>query len=439
MALLSKKSSFFFTFIVSALFLHATEPVLNSSSVQNWETETIDSVISLDIDKTGLRLPSDRNESFYIIERYIPSRLKNIYLSIIVDSSHRLGNYLAEQKVDLNSLNAVIEKGKRTPPYFSTDLKHAVVKNTTRTHEIAKLFIKHKIPYTPAVPPSTPVSKVYSGILIDARGFLPVHGEYVKEKLRPCIFPKIWDTEMSQIYEKNMVDPALALNKSIAVYSSTLDESAYRDRIGTTPLRILARGVFGQNRTDPIISAEDSGQILSRPENLKLLKEGKIVIICDPEVLRITEPFTPPDENYYFAYRDIERLLKENKPQGLELSNPDNVIKITLQDIHFIADQADILPSELGKIDIIAEALLKTGPYTTFLIEGHTADLNKPDDQQILSVQRAEKIAEELSKRGIARRRFTTTGYGSTQPIAPSDTPENRARNRRVEISVIRE
>lgn len=439
MVLFFKKKILFFACILSALALHPSEPALNSASVQNWETETIDSVISLDIDKTGLKLPSDRNEAFHIIERYIPSQLKDIYLSIIVDSSNRLGNYLAEKKVNLNSLNEVIEKGKRTPPYFSTDLKNAIVKNTTMTHEIAKLFIKHKIPYTPAIPPSTPVSKVYSGILIDARGFLPVHGEYVKEKLHPCIFPKIWDTGMSQIYEKNMVDPNIALNKSIVVYSSTLDESAYRNTIGTTPLRIVARGVFGQNRTDPIISTEDSGQILSRPENLKLLKEGKIVILCDPDALRVTEPFNPPDENYYFTYRDIELLLKEKSPGGLELSNPKNIIKITIHDIHFVADQADILPSELSKIDIIAEALLKTGPYTTFLIEGHTADLKRPKDQQVLSVQRAEKIAEELSKRGIARRRFTTEGYGSTKPIAPSDTAENRARNRRVEISVIRE
>ena len=140
MVLFFKKKILFFACILSALALHPSEPALNSASVQNWETETIDSVISLDIDKTGL------------IERYIPSQLKDIYLSIIVDSSHRLGNYLAEKKVNLNSLNEVIEKGKRTPPYFSTDLKNAIVKNTTMTHEIAKLFIKHKIPYTPAIP-----------------------------------------------------------------------------------------------------------------------------------------------------------------------------------------------------------------------------------------------------------------------------------------------
>lgn len=218
-----------------------------------------------------------------------------------------------------------------------------------------------------------------------------------------------------------------------------MDESAYRDRIGANPLRVIARGVFGQNRTDPIISLSDSAQILSRPENLKLLQEGRIVIICDKGMLNITEPFTPPDENYYFVYHDIELLLEKEKDNKIEVTNPNNIVKITMYDIRFIADKPDILPEETGKIDIIAEALLKIGPYAKFLIEGHTANLNRPVDEKILSVQRAEKIAEEISKRGIERSRIATEGYGSTRPIAPSDTEEHRARNRRVVITVIRD
>lgn len=123
MHLVFNKAVYFFVFIFSFIALYAREDFLNSSSNQNWETGKIDSIISLDVEKTGLKLPSGRNEAFQIVERYIPSKLKDIYLSIIVDSSHRLGNYLAENKVSLNSINSIIESGERTPPYFSHDLK----------------------------------------------------------------------------------------------------------------------------------------------------------------------------------------------------------------------------------------------------------------------------------------------------------------------------
>lgn len=428
-----------FLFFALLIQLSAEEHILNSSSIQNWEDGIIYSAISLDIHRSGLQLPSGRNASFQLIERYMPSLLKDIYLSVVVDSSHRLGNYLAEDAVNLNALNSVMDKGKHSELCFSEDLNNAVIKISTPIHEIAKLFVKHKTAYEPSTPPSTSISKRYTGILIDARGNLPVHGEYISEKLQPCLFPKVWNKDMSVIYEKNMVAPDIALQKSIVVYSSSLDETLYRNRIGTEPLRIIARGVFGQNRTDPIISDEDGSRILSRPENLKLLKEGKIVIVCDADVLTVTEPFTPPDENYYFAYRDIELILGEENNSGIELSNPKNRITITMYDVKFVADKPDILQSEMGKIDVIAEALLKLGPYTKFLIEGHTADLNMPSGEQILSVQRAEKISEELSKRGINSERISVKGYGSTRPIAPSDTEANRAKNRRVVITVIRE
>lgn len=427
-----------FLLIVNSI-IFAYEPVLESKSVQDWGKGEIHSIVRLDIDKSGLQLPSDRNASFELIERHMPSLLKDIYLSIIVDSSHRVGNYLAEERITLNDLNEIIEYGKHTKPAFSTDLRNAIVRVNTPTHELAKLFIKHRTPYVPTVPPATVISKNYSGIIIDARGALPVHGEYTEEKLNPCIFPKIWNTDMSRIYEKNMVDPKVAIERSIVYYSSSLNEELYRDRIGNNPLRIIAREVYGQNRTDPIISMNDSGKILSRPENLELLRQGRVVIICDKDMLKLREPFTPPDENYYFAYHDIELMLQKNKAKDIKVSNPKNIIKITMYDIRFIADKPDVLPTEMSKIDLIAEALLRVGPYARFLIEGHTADLNRPDDEQVLSVKRAQKIAEEISKRGIARDRIDTEGYGSSRPVAPSDTEKNRAKNRRVVITVIRE
>jgi len=54
-------------------------------------------------------------------------------------------------------------------------------------------------------------------------------------------------------------------------------------------------------------------------------------------------------------------------------------------------------------------------------------------------LQRADKIAEELAKRGIEANRMQTAGYGASRPIAPNDTAENRAKNRRVEITILRD
>ena len=104
--------------------------------------------------------------------------------------------------------------------------------------------------------------------------------------------------------------------------------------------------------------------------------------------------------------------------------------------LHFVPDQAVLLPGEEGKIGRIAE-ILKTVPERSFLVEGHTADVGTVEGQMKLSVERAEVVAELLRKSGIAPERIMYAGRGATRPVAPNDTPEGRALNRRVEITIL--
>ena len=428
-------------FVLCALaFCYGYPSGMESQTVQNWETAQVDSKITIDLNKSGLYLPTDRNAAIRLIQQNRSSLLKNAYLSILVDSSHRIGNYLAEEKISFTDINTVINTGKSTAPILSQELQTAIIYHQNPLQELANLFVKHNAPYTPSFFPFGTASKVYTGILIDARGQLPVHGEYSSEQLNPCLFPKIWNKNMNLIYEKNIVDPDQAKKHSIVLYTGTLDESEYRDRIGTEPLRIIARGVFGDNRTDPIISNEDAERILAKKENIELLRQGKIVIVCDKDTLQVSPTYPLVDEQFYFMYHDIEKFFLDREPESISVKAPENVIKITMHDeILFVADSAEILPDETDRLNIIAEALKKVGPNTHFLIEGHTADLNRPEGQRILSLQRADKIAEELAKRGIEANRMQTAGYGATRPIAPNDTAENRAKNRRVEITILRD
>jgi len=72
-------------------------------------------------------------------------------------------------------------------------------------------------------------------------------------------------------------------------------------------------------------------------------------------------------------------------------------------------------------------------------VEGHTDDvpIKTPEfpSNWYLSAARALEVAHGLFDEGqISESRFTITGYADTRPLVPNDTPENRARNRRVEI-----
>lgn len=120
-------------------------------------------------------------------------------------------------------------------------------------------------------------------------------------------------------------------------------------------------------------------------------------------------------------------LLVEETSAGLRLS---------IRDIKFKADSAEILPGESGRLDDVARAL-KAAPESQFLIEGHTASVGKPAGEQNLSVERAQAVAMELSKRGIPAEKFICKGWGGNKPVADNSTAQGRAQNRRVEITVL--
>ena len=54
-----------------------------------------------------------------------------------------------------------------------------------------------------------------------------------------------------------------------------------------------------------------------------------------------------------------------------------------------------------------------------------------------LSLGRAKMVAKKLTDLGVDKKRIAVIGYGSKRPIAPNNTPEGRAKNRRVEIKII--
>ena len=78
---------------------------------------------------------------------------------------------------------------------------------------------------------------------------------------------------------------------------------------------------------------------------------------------------------------------------------------------------------------------MKNNEYT-ILVEGHTADVGKPQGQMNLSIERTRTIMNALINEGIPSTLFTYRGYGGTMPAASNDTEEGRKQNRRVIITV---
>ncbi len=103
----------------------------------------------------------------------------------------------------------------------------------------------------------------------------------------------------------------------------------------------------------------------------------------------------------------------------------------------FDSGSAKINPGAFPMLDQVAR-LVREYPTYRLDIKGHTdpRPINTPkfDSNWELSALRSTAVLRYLMDKGISPKRMTATGYADTQPLAPNNSEENMAKNRRVEF-----
>ena len=106
---------------------------------------------------------------------------------------------------------------------------------------------------------------------------------------------------------------------------------------------------------------------------------------------------------------------------------------IVLEGVTFATGSARLTESSRATLDKVVETL-NSEKDIEVEIRGYTDNTGNYDKNVILSARRAEAVKNYLVGKGIDGRRIQTKGYGPENPIAPNDTPEGRAKNRRIEF-----
>ena len=117
------------------------------------------------------------------------------------------------------------------------------------------------------------------------------------------------------------------------------------------------------------------------------------------------------------------------------------VIVRIMENASFESGYADVREEFLPALEKIAGLIDNESGEIT--ISGHTDNVPIANDRfrsnWDLSTSRAVSVAHEFMKLSpLDPKRITVTGHADTRPAAPNDTDENRARNRRVDISIVR-
>ncbi|ADU97568.1 OmpA family protein [Thermovibrio ammonificans] len=127
-------------------------------------------------------------------------------------------------------------------------------------------------------------------------------------------------------------------------------------------------------------------------------------------------------------------VISDKRPKAV-VKEPGRV-KVVLKDsVLFGLNSAELKPEAVKELQRIAQTL-KENPKTTVVVVGYTDNTGSLKYNLKLSKERAEAVKKVLVEAGVRPERILVFGCGPKNPIAPNDTPQHRALNRRVEILI---
>lgn len=228
---------------------------------------------------------------------------------------------------------------------------------------------------------------------------------------------------------------AIGSPRQLDLYQFELPEVLRPDPVSYLDLTI---GDEVSNRTlesEVVMRDVDSGDTLlfARAENGKL-------IAALPVNRRLMLHITEPGYLLYSEHFDTGENFDIEKPQvkkvGLRKPVVEDTRPVILKNIFFDSGSATLKAASMPEIEALAD-MLKTNATIHIQILGHTDDVGEASVNQVLSLNRAKAVYEELIGLGIDPARLSFEGKGESEPITSNDSEAGRAINRRTEFIIV--
>lgn len=148
-------------------------------------------------------------------------------------------------------------------------------------------------------------------------------------------------------------------------------------------------------------------------------------------------------QNFDQLYQYIVQYVDDNGlSDTIEVERGESNVALKFRDNIFFGPDSGVLLQE-GK-DVLDGIGMGIGAVNQYImgikINGHTAEAEYSlVNDRDLSTERANSVLKYLDRMGIIKsEQYSAQGFGKYRPLAPNDTEENRRKNRRVEIIIIR-
>jgi hypothetical protein len=111
----------------------------------------------------------------------------------------------------------------------------------------------------------------FTGLVVDARGL----------DVKPVMSLKIFDENDQEVYGPAFVSREYAVQQGVVEYTGDITEAQKNKRVAGNPLTVKGLRTAGKGRSDIVISNLDASKLISASENIRFMKQCRVVIVVD--------------------------------------------------------------------------------------------------------------------------------------------------------------
>ncbi|RZB34719.1 MAG: hypothetical protein SRB1_00487 [Desulfobacteraceae bacterium Eth-SRB1] len=204
-----------------------------------------------------------------------------------IDSTTMVKDYVVESDIIMSQVEGMVKGAQVVHHEYMSDGTVEVTMQMSLMGGFAQLILPkeikqvesirpvlpvHKAPIVePSAPAPKPVSEVFTGMVIDARGI----------NARPAMAPKILNENGEEVYGSAYVSREFAVQQGMSGYAKDLTAAQSNPRVTNSPLTVKGLRTEGFGRSDIVISNADASRLRSASEHLSFLKKCRVMIVVD--------------------------------------------------------------------------------------------------------------------------------------------------------------
>ena len=250
------------------------------NSIINWNTYQIDIYLSVMLENIQLQTRYYVNE---VVENHFSVWLYDSLKNVQLNSQQTLNDFWGKDVLkNPNTMFSKILKKKYS--FLAADLNEFQLAYQVDIYpEMIKIWIDED--FESRALPAAILNKnptEFSGLIIYVSDDLQLRGEpYRTPRLQPALFPRVYDEDLNLVLSYHNVAKDVLLERGMAVYDTAKNFDTHKNLLGSYPLRISAKELFGMDQTDLIIRNSDASRLLKNPYLRNILVQGRILILLE--------------------------------------------------------------------------------------------------------------------------------------------------------------